>query len=237
MSYIGSTPANKPVVASDLDPAVITGQTALAVAPAATDEFIISDAGTLKRIDASLVGGADVVKLNETSHSSDVATISIDGHHTSDYDIYDYIIDGFSVDADSNAIRVRVNMGGSAQTGSNYKNAGTDAYRSSGSNSLGGSGDWNQSYFRPNGNWGSPRSTSVRRGYLLVRLVNPLSTSQYKTGFYFNTYENHDNSQYVSHTGGWQYGVSEGTAVSGLTFYLSGSADFKSYRVRLYGVK
>ena len=61
MSYIGNKPANKAVVASDLDPAVITGQTALAVAPADTDEFLISDAGTLKRIDASLIGGGGKV--------------------------------------------------------------------------------------------------------------------------------------------------------------------------------
>ena len=60
MGYIGNKPANKAVVASDLDPAVITGQTALAVAPADTDEFLISDAGTLKRIDASLVGGGGI---------------------------------------------------------------------------------------------------------------------------------------------------------------------------------
>ena len=59
MAYIGNKPANKAVVASDLDPAVITGQTALAVAPASTDEFLISDAGTLKRLDASLIGGAN----------------------------------------------------------------------------------------------------------------------------------------------------------------------------------
>jgi hypothetical protein len=31
LAYIGNKPANKAVVASDLDPAVITGQTALAV--------------------------------------------------------------------------------------------------------------------------------------------------------------------------------------------------------------
>jgi len=63
LAYIGNKPANKAIVASDLDPAVITGQTALAVAPADTDEFLISDAGTLKRIDASLVipsGGLEV---------------------------------------------------------------------------------------------------------------------------------------------------------------------------------
>ena len=60
MTYIGSKPASKPVVASDLDPTVITGQTALAVAPADTDEFLISDAGTLKRLDASLIGGGKI---------------------------------------------------------------------------------------------------------------------------------------------------------------------------------
>ena len=80
MSYIGNKPANKAVVASDLDPAVITGQTALAVAPADTDEFLISDAGTLKRIDASLVGGggiteADMYRLT-TNFASSVDPIS-----------------------------------------------------------------------------------------------------------------------------------------------------------------
>ena len=63
MAYIGSKPANKPVVASDIDPTVITGQTALAVAPADTDEFLISDAGTLKRLDASLIGGGKVLQV------------------------------------------------------------------------------------------------------------------------------------------------------------------------------
>jgi hypothetical protein len=61
LAYIGNKPANKAIVASDLDPAVITGQTALAVAPADTDEFLISDAGVLKRLDASLVGGGGKV--------------------------------------------------------------------------------------------------------------------------------------------------------------------------------
>ena len=72
MSYIGSKPANKPVVASDLDPAVITGQTALAVAPADTDEFLISDAGTLKRIDASLVGGGGITMADQFRLAADL---------------------------------------------------------------------------------------------------------------------------------------------------------------------
>ena len=62
MSYIGNKPANKAIVASDLDPAVITGQTALTSEPADTDEFLISDAGVLKRLDASLIGGGKLLQ-------------------------------------------------------------------------------------------------------------------------------------------------------------------------------
>jgi len=76
MSYIGSKPANKPVVASDIDPTVITGQTALAVAPASTDEFLLSDAGVLKRLDASLVGKGKVLQVVMGSSSYEFTTTS-----------------------------------------------------------------------------------------------------------------------------------------------------------------
>ena len=66
MAYIGNKPANKAVVASDLDPAVITGQTALSSEPASTDEFLISDAGVLKRLDASLIGGGKIGQVVQT---------------------------------------------------------------------------------------------------------------------------------------------------------------------------
>ena len=85
MSYIGSKPANKPVVASDLDPTVITGQTALATSPASTDEFLISDAGVLKRLDASLVGSpgiteADQFRLtaNQSANTNAVVTSNLE---------------------------------------------------------------------------------------------------------------------------------------------------------------
>ena len=92
MSYIGSKPANKPVVASDLDPTVITGQTALATSPADTDEFLISDAGVLKRLDASLVGGggiteADIWRLtaNISSGTNADITANLERSDTANY--------------------------------------------------------------------------------------------------------------------------------------------------------
>ena len=108
MSYIGNKPANKAVVASDLDPAVITGQTALATSPADTDEFLISDAGVLKRLDASLIGGGgkigQVVSTNKTdTFSASVAT-----------EAFSSIVTGLTVNitpsASSSKILVFVNM-------------------------------------------------------------------------------------------------------------------------------
>ena len=67
MAFIGKQPTPSPLTASDITDGIITnaklaqdiisGETELATAPADTDEFLISDAGTLKRLDASLIGG------------------------------------------------------------------------------------------------------------------------------------------------------------------------------------
>jgi len=67
MGFIGVQPASVPLTASDIEADIInsthigdtaiSGFTALAEAPADTDEFLISDGGVLKRIDASHVGG------------------------------------------------------------------------------------------------------------------------------------------------------------------------------------
>ena len=51
------TPSDDTVTAAKLNNDIISGQTALTSSPADTDELLISDAGTIKRIDVSLVGG------------------------------------------------------------------------------------------------------------------------------------------------------------------------------------
>ncbi len=51
------TPSDDTVGAAQIKDDLISGTTALAVAPADTDEFLVSDAGTLKRIDYSLIKG------------------------------------------------------------------------------------------------------------------------------------------------------------------------------------
>ena len=85
MAYIGKTPTPAPLTSSDITNGIVTGeklnadvissQTELATAPADTDEFLISDAGVLKRLDASLIGGGGKIlqvvnNLDTTSRST-----------------------------------------------------------------------------------------------------------------------------------------------------------------------
>ena len=58
-----------------LDATAITGHTALAEAPADTDEFLISDGGVLKRLDASYVGGGAYTLLSNNDLSSGVSEL------------------------------------------------------------------------------------------------------------------------------------------------------------------
>jgi hypothetical protein len=100
LAYIGNKPANKAVVASDLDPAVITGQTALGATPADTDEFIISDAGTLKRMDYSHIKASSALTKISTTTISNAASSTLDVF-TSTYRNYRIIGSGFTPATDT----------------------------------------------------------------------------------------------------------------------------------------
>ena len=103
------------VTAAKLNTDVISGQTALTSAPDDTDELLISDAGTLKRIDYSLIKSGGLVFLSHTTLSSAAASVEFTSGIDSTYDAYKFIISGarpvtdnqdmnifFSVDAGSN---------------------------------------------------------------------------------------------------------------------------------------
>ena len=86
MAFIGKQPTPSPLTASDITDGIITNaklaqdiisaETELATAPADTDEFLISDAGTLKRLDASLVGGGKVLQVASVDFAGDSSTSS-----------------------------------------------------------------------------------------------------------------------------------------------------------------
>ena len=81
-----SAPSAGSVGSSQITADVITGQTALASEPADTDEFLVSDAGTLKRIDYSLIKGSgkigQVVTTTFTGTESTTVNLANDNSYT-----------------------------------------------------------------------------------------------------------------------------------------------------------
>ena len=63
-------PSDDTVTAAKLNDDIISGQTALTSSPDDTDELLISDAGTIKRIDVSLVGGKNTPNFEATKTDS-----------------------------------------------------------------------------------------------------------------------------------------------------------------------
>ena len=59
------TPATNSITAAMIGNDLISGKDALASEPADTDEFLVSDAGTLKRIDYSLIKGGGITVANQ----------------------------------------------------------------------------------------------------------------------------------------------------------------------------
>ena len=83
---ITTTIQSAAVEASMLNNNVISGQTALTSTPAGTDELLISDAGTIKRIDVSLLG--DIINKQTTF----AATLTSYGAVTHNLGTYDVIV-------------------------------------------------------------------------------------------------------------------------------------------------
>jgi hypothetical protein len=65
-------PSDDTVTAAKLNNDIISGQTALTAEPDDTDEFLVSDAGTIKRIDYSLIKGGGITMADQWRLSANV---------------------------------------------------------------------------------------------------------------------------------------------------------------------
>ena len=72
-SLSAGTPTDATVTAAKLNNNIISGQTELATEPADTDEFLVSDAGTLKRIDYSLIKGGGITMADQWRYTTATA--------------------------------------------------------------------------------------------------------------------------------------------------------------------
>jgi hypothetical protein len=73
------TPSDDSVGAAQIKNDLISGTTALSSEPADTDEFLVSDAGTLKRIDYSLIKGGGKIGQVVSAFKADAFSSTSDG--------------------------------------------------------------------------------------------------------------------------------------------------------------
>jgi len=125
-------PSDDTVGAAQIKDDLISGTTALASEPADTDEFLVSDAGTLKRIDYSLIKGGGANTLISTTTASDDASVSIAGMDST-YKIYTITLNAIIGATDGVTLYVAPIIGGAVKTdayhsyGQTGRNSGTGA--------------------------------------------------------------------------------------------------------------
>ena len=115
------------VTAAKFNADVISGQTALTSAPADTDEFLVSDAGVLKRIDYSLIKAAPThVLLSTATLSSSASEILVTSGIDSTYKSYMIDIINQHQATDNKSLNMHFRQGGSKITSSIYDYGFTD---------------------------------------------------------------------------------------------------------------
>lgn len=100
MAYIGKSPTAAPLTSSDVADGIITNaklaqdvisaETALATEPANTDEFLVSDAGTLKRLDFSVLSSGMAIKKITVNDNITASYSGLTGSIVTDHTLTDY---------------------------------------------------------------------------------------------------------------------------------------------------
>ena len=114
------TPATNSITAAMVGNDLISGKTALGATPADTDEFLVSDAGTLKRVDYSHVKTAKTwTRVAANVITSEASSFSTDDAFTTTHTHYKPV-GNFGVTTSGAEINMQFRAGGSDITASNY---------------------------------------------------------------------------------------------------------------------
>jgi len=223
--------ADGAVESEHLNNNVISGQTELAAEPADTDELLISDAGTLKRIDYSLIKSTPGLNLIKEVTASDVASVSF-VHGTNDvvfdttYKLYFFTFLDVNMAGDEEVF-IRPLLGGSAQT-SGFLNAQAGNYSNTGG--VGSYSDYYLNAFMASS--GDAESDTPMSGY--IYFVNVGGSSKKPQAFGQFTQERSNGNFYNI-----SFSCTYDTAVSnfnGFTFTNNGGPNITSGNFKLYGI-
>ena len=225
-------PSNDTVGAAQIKDDLISGTTALASEPADTDEFLVSDAGVLKRIDYSLIKGGGSWNLISTTTISSDSTVSITGMDST-YKHYVMILTQLHPATNDVHLQGRAIISGSPYTTGNYfsiiehsrtGNASAEYDNNEGQTS------WN---FTHDGNgMGNANSDSMS---MIIDIYNPSDTTFEKfvktQADYNHSIVNNMSARSYSHNA--IHSIS--SAITGIQFFFS-SGNMDTGTIKLYGL-
>ena len=242
MPYIGQAPAPKVVTSSDLADDVVTadkigdtaisGFSALGAEPADTDEILISDAGTLKRLDYSYIKGGGKHTLLSTTTISNAAQVDIEANIDSTYSKYYFKLSKLFCYTDNAYLKGRLKVGGSYQTDSEYEYVNTDT-RTNGTNFDNGSIHTQSADHFHIQNQNGQGNASTESFDFDIWLSNPADTAIHKFiwGLGQGWRSEHAMCQH-RFFGSYKGGTG---AITGMRFYMS-SGNISSGVIKLYGI-
>ena len=254
MPYIGQQPAPKVVTSSDLsadvvteakiadnavenehlNANVITGHTALGATPADTDELLVSDAGTLKRVDFSyLKGGGMFEFISSTDITSDASQVDFTSFST-DYSDFKLVIQ--NLHGSSDGVETYMRFFGSD---GNIKSGGSDYSWTFGYSSGDGQAD-NDSNIRlgrPVGNAAHESSHYEITIFDVHDTGEATATEGYKHAMFQQSASLNDGTIVYAIGGGWgKAEVSNNYSITGVRIYHQ-AGNVASGRFSLYGRK
>ena len=223
-----------------LDATAITGHTALAESPADTDEFLISDGGTLKKLDAQYVGGGTLVRVGGSNSSSAAGTVILDNIFTADYMFYK-VFGRMEPSVDNYLPQMRLRTGGSSgsdESGTNYKfTLKTSRHGSNTDDNNDGSQSGNAFSI---GRYGTDAETE-NGGYFEMTVCNPYGTGTLSgtgAGDYCHVFSHYthkgSSSNAVQTMMGGRYDGS--LTATGMKFQFT-SNNVEEHNIQVYGVK
>ena len=211
-----------------LDATAITGSTELASQPAATDEILISDAGTLKRLDYSLLDASKFVQVATLSETSATGALTFASCFTSTYKNYFVIFNNLQVatnGADVNMLFHYGDSNGNDSSNHNYSFVRRYPSATAGANEVNGNDiKFLQAQKSGAGHFAhgtmyvfNPLSTTdgITSGTILSQGNTNDGTGAQMTVLSFNMPESGSNSAYT----GFQFSASSGNIQGDITVY------------------
>ena len=221
-------PSDDTVTAAKINNNAISGKTALATEPADTDEFLVSDAGVLKRIDYSLIKGGGTHVLLSTANASSSSAVNFTSAIDSTYKSYLFELINVHMSDDGAGLQVRFYQGGSVDTGSVYDYCYARNVSNSSSTTAGNAG--NSAYIQIVDSINANTAVSSASGRMF--LFNPADTT-FHTHVQFHMNATRDGDVMSSAVGSGR--IDETAAVDGVSFFGS-AGTIDSGIFKLYGI-